>query len=53
MNETKLQDAVDSTFVIVFLMPSILSLKKFIKSLLLNCVEIFSSRLFVNNDNNN
>ncbi len=42
MNETEV-DAVESTFVIVFLMLSILSVKKFIKSLLLNCEGIFRS----------
>ncbi len=31
MNETEVLDAVESTFVIVFLMLSILSVKKFIK----------------------
>ncbi len=41
MNEVKVLDAVESTFVIVFLMLSILSMKKFIKSLLLNCERIF------------
>ncbi len=44
-------DAVESTCVIVFLMLSILSVKKFIKSLLLNCEGIFRSGdicLFVN-----
>ncbi len=35
-NEAELLDAVESTFVIVFLMLSIFSVKKFIKSLLLN-----------------
>ncbi len=51
MSEADLQDAVESTFVIVFLMLSILSVKKFIKSLLLNCEGIFRSGeicLFVN-----
>ncbi len=38
MNQAELQHAVDSTFVIVFLMLSILSVKKFIKSSL-NCGE--------------
>ncbi len=50
-NETEVLDAVESTFVIVFLMLSILSVKKFIKSLLLNCEGIFRSGdicLFVN-----
>ncbi len=42
MNETELQDAVDSTFAIVFLILSILAVNKFIKSLLLNCEGIFS-----------
>ncbi len=37
MNEAGVLDAVESTFVIVFLMLSIFSVKKFIKSLLLNC----------------
>ncbi len=36
MNEAEVLDAVESTLVIVFLMLSILSVKKFIKSLLLN-----------------
>ncbi len=48
MNEAEVLDAVGSTFVIVFL---ILSVKKFIKSLLLNCEGIFRSGdicLFVN-----
>ncbi len=51
MNEAEVLDAVESTFVIVFLMLSILSGKKFIKSLLLNCEGIFRSGdicLFVN-----
>ncbi len=51
MNEAELLDAVESTFVIVFLMLSIFSVKKLIKSLLLNCEEIFRSGdicLFVN-----
>ncbi len=51
MNEAEVLDAVESTFVIVFLILSILSVKKFIKSLLLNCEGIFSSGdigLFVN-----
>ncbi len=51
MNEAEVLDAVESTFVIVFLMLSILSVKKFIKSLLLNCEGIFRSGnicLFVN-----
>ncbi len=41
-NGTVLQDDVDLIFVIVFLMLSILSVKKFIQSLLLNCEGIFS-----------
>ncbi len=41
MNEAEVLDAVESTFVIVFLMLSILSVKKFIKSILLNCEAIF------------
>ncbi len=41
MNEAGVLDAVESTFVIVFLILSILSVKKFIKSLLLNCEVIF------------
>ncbi len=41
MNEAEVLDAVESTFVIVFMMLSILSVKKFIKSLLLNCEGIF------------
>ncbi len=51
MNEAEVLDAVESTFVIVFLILSILSVKKFIKSLLLNCEGIFRSGdicLFVN-----
>ncbi len=51
MNEAEVLDAVQSTLVIVFLMLSILSVKKFIKSLLLNCEGIFRSGdvwLFVN-----
>ncbi len=51
MNEAEVLDAVVSTFVIVFLILSILSVKKFIKSLLLNCEGIFRSGdicLFVN-----
>ncbi len=50
MNEAEVLDAVESTFVIVFLI-SILSVKKFIKSLLLNFEGIFRSGdigLFVN-----
>ncbi len=41
MNEAEVLVDVESTFVIVFLMLSILSVKKFIKSLLLNCEGIF------------
>ncbi len=41
MNEAEVLEAVESTFVIVFLILSILSVKKFIKSLLLNCEGIF------------
>ncbi len=51
MNEAEVLDAVESTFVIVFLILSILSVKKFINSLLLNCEGIFRSGdicLFVN-----
>ncbi len=51
MNDAEVLDAVESTFVIVFLILSILSVKKFIKSLLLNCEGIFRSGdicLFVN-----
>ncbi len=51
MNEADVLDAVESTFVVVFLMLSILSVKKFIKSLLLNYEGIFRSGdicLFVN-----
>ncbi len=51
MNEADVLDAVESTFVVVFLILSILSVKKFIKSLLLNCEGIFRSGdicLFVN-----
>ncbi len=43
VNEAELRDAIESTLVIVFLMLSILSVKKFIKSLLLNCEGIFRS----------
>ncbi len=43
MNEAEVLDAVESTLVIVFLMLSILSVKKFIKSLLLNLEGIFRS----------
>ncbi len=51
MNEAEVLDTVESTFVIVFLMLSIFSVKKFIKSLLLNCEGVFRSCdicLFVN-----
>ncbi len=52
MNEAMMNEViVESTFVIVFLILSILSVKKFIKSLLLNCEGIFRSGdicLFVN-----
>ncbi len=51
MNEAEVLDEVESTFVIVGLMLSILSVKKFIKLLLLNCEGIFRSGdvlLFVN-----
>ncbi len=51
MNEAEVLDTVESTFVIVFLMLPIFSVKKFVKSLLLNCEEIFRSGdicLFVN-----
>ncbi len=51
MNEAEVLDAVESTFVIVFLMLSNFSVNKFIKSLLLNCEGIFRSGdicLFVN-----
>ncbi len=51
MNEAEVLDTVESNFFIVFLMLSILSVKKFIKSLLLNCEGIFRSGdifLFVN-----
>ncbi len=41
MNEAEVLDAVKSTFVIVFLMLSIFSVKKFIKLLQLNCEGIF------------
>ncbi len=41
-HKDELQDAVDSTFVIGFPMLSILSVKKCIKSLLLNCEGKFS-----------
>ncbi len=43
MHEAEVLDAVESTFVIVFLTLSILSVKIFIKSLLLNCEGIFRS----------
>ncbi len=43
MNEAEVLDPVESTCIIVFLMLSILSVKKFIKSLLLNCEGIFRS----------
>ena len=43
MDETQVLDAVESTFAIVFLMLSILSVKKFIKSLLFNVGGIFES----------
>ncbi len=42
MNEAEVLDAVESTFVIVFMI-SILSVNKFKKSLLLNCEGIFRS----------
>ncbi len=42
MNEAEV-DTVESIFVIVFLMLSIFSVNKFIKSLLLNCEGIFRS----------
>ncbi len=51
MNEAEVLDAVETTLVIVFLMFSIFSIKKFIKSLLLNCEGTFRSGdicLFVN-----
>ncbi len=41
MDYAEVLDAVVSTFVIVFLMLSIFSVKKFLKSLLLNCEGIF------------
>ncbi len=41
MNEAEVLDAVESTFVIVFLVLLIFSVKKFINSLLLNCEGIF------------
>ncbi len=43
MNEAEVLDAVESTFVIAFLILSILSVKKFIKSLQLNCEGIFKT----------
>ncbi len=43
MNEAEVLDGVESTFVIVFLMLSILSENTFIKSLVLNCEGIFRS----------
>ncbi len=43
MNEAEVLDAVESTFVIVFLMLSILSVNQFLKSLLLNSEGIFRS----------
>ncbi len=51
MNEAEVLHTVESTFIIVFLMLSILSVKKFIKSVLLNCEGIFRAGgvwLFVN-----
>ncbi len=51
MNEAEVLDDLESTFVIVFLMLCIFSVKKLIKSLLLNCEGIFRSGnicLFVN-----
>ncbi len=51
MNKAEVLDTVESTFVIVFLMLSILSVNKFIKSFLLNCEGIYRSGdicLFVN-----
>ncbi len=51
INEAEVLDTVESTFVIVFLMLPILSVKKLINSLLLNCEGIFRSGdvwLFVN-----
>ncbi len=43
INEAEVLNALESTFVIIFMMLSILSLKKFIQSLLLNCEGIFRS----------
>ncbi len=43
MNESEVLVAVESTFVIVFLMYLFFSVKKFIKALLLNCEGIFRS----------
>ncbi len=43
MNEAGVLDAVESMFVIVFLILSIFSVKKSIKSLQLNCEGIFRS----------
>ncbi len=43
MNEAEVLHAVESTFVIVFLILSILSVNELIKSLLLNCEGIFRS----------
>ncbi len=51
INEADVLNAVETSFVIVFLMLSILSVNKFIKSLLLKCEGIFRSGdicLFVN-----
>ncbi len=51
MNEAEVLDAVESIFVVVFLMLSNFSVMKFITSLLLNCKGIFRSGdicLFVN-----
>ncbi len=41
MDEAEVLNAVESTFVIVFLMLYILSVNKFLKSLLINCEGIF------------
>ncbi len=47
MNDAEVLDAVESSFVVVFLMLSIFSVKKFIKSLLLNCEGIFRESVYL------
>ncbi len=46
-NEAEVLDTVESTFVIVFLILSIFSVKKLIKSFLLNCEGIFRSGVYL------